>query len=299
MPAVAETSARQKEDVMKKSLIAFFILAFSSTVWAEKPQPAAATPSAKQKVKKADPLDPATKAALKNPDFRKAMAEEVKAECNPTPKKAKKAPPKKAAPAKKVVTKKVHIRQNVSVGVTNPVPGPVGPAGPQGLAGANGKDGRDGKDGKDGKNGAMGVVGPRGPAGPGAKFVIMPTAFVTSSGVSALLSGRLILGLGRQVGFEIDAGAGLSPHRRFATSVSGAIVLRAGKWFAIGAGPIGWWDVGDWHGVKEQYLGCKAGVRFTPWIFVFSADALLGAMGRSPGLWKFAPGGLFSAGVRF
>lgn len=279
---------------MKKLALVSFVMFLSSIVWAEKPKSAAATQPVKTtKVKKAKGLDPSTKAALNDPDFRAAMKQDI---CDPTPKKVvKKAPPKKAAPAKKVV-KKVNVRQNVSVGVTNSVPGPMGPAGPVGPQGLSGKDG---KDGKDGKNGAVGAVGPRGPAGPGAHFVIMPTVFLTRSGVSGLLSGRLVLGLGRQAGFEIDAGAGLSPYRRFATSVSGAIVLRAGKWFAVGVGPIGWWDIGDWHGVKEQYLGVKAGVRFAPWKFVFSVDATMGALGKSPGLWKYATGGLFSAGVRF
>ena len=266
---------------MRKIFVMSLILAFSSTAWAEKPQ--------------ACTLDPDMKEALKNPQVRQAVREDV---CPPPPRKvvAKKAPPK---PAAKRLVKKVTVRQNVSVGVQSPVPGPHGLQGLTGSVGPQGLSGYNGRDGKDGRDGIPGIVGPQGPAGPGAKFVIMPTMFVTSSGVSGLLSGRLILGLGHQVGFELDAGAGLSPHRRFSTSVSGAILLRVAKWFAYGLGPIGWWDVGDFHGVKEQYVGCKVGVRFASWIFVLSVDATAGALGKSPGLWRYATGGLFSLGARF
>lgn len=258
---------------MLKIVTLSFVVAFSSTSWADKPNVCT--------------FDPDMKEALKDPQVRQAVREDV---CPPLPKKAiaKKAPPKKAV-------KKVTLRQNVSVGVQSPVSGPMGPVGPTGPQGLVGHNGHDGKDGLPGAS----IVGPRGPAGPGAKFVIMPTAFVTPSGVSGLLSGRLILKLGHQVGLELDAGGGLSSHRQFATSVSGAIVLRAAEWFAIGVGPIGWWDVGDFHGVKEQYIGCKAGVRFTPWILVFSVDATAGALGKSPGVWRYATGGLFSVGLRF
>ena len=277
--------ARGKEEKMRKIVAMSFILALSSTSWAEKPQPVAATQPAK-KVKKATVLDPGTKAALKDTEFRDAMKQEVR-DPKPSPKKA---PPKK--PAKKFVPRSMSLPEPI-VGPMGPM-GLAGPQGPMGLAGSAGPQGLAGHDGH------SGPVGQRGRAGPAAKFAIIPTVFVTSSGVSGFLSGRLVLVLGNRFGFEIDAGAGLSPHRRFATSVSGAVLLRFTSILALGVGPIGWWDIGDWQGVKEQYLGAKAGVRFLPLErVVVSLDMTAGALGKSPGLWRYATGGLFSLGVRF
>jgi hypothetical protein len=255
---------------MKNVIAVMFVVFLAPVVWAEKP-----------KVK----IDEHIKNALQDPRFRQAVKEEV---CTSSPVKKKS--------AKKVVKKKAPKP------APRPIPGPQGPQGlpgPQGPEGQRGPMGPVGAQGPRGKDGAPGAIGPQGPQGPNAKFAILATGFTTGFNTSAMLSGRLMLELGKYLGFELEGGWGLSDDRHMATMATGAVMCRLWKELRLAAGPVGWWNVGHFKGVREQYLGGKVGLRLVYRHLLVSADVAMGADGKAPGNWRYATGGLVSGGVRF
>ena len=158
--------------------------------------------------------------------------------------------------------------------------------------------------------GPQGPAGPRGPAGPqgpaGASWrpevAVFGALLALRSGIAGFVASRLRCGLGPRWGVEVEGWFGTTPAQNFGSYAAGGASYQW-KMLEIAGGPIGYWDVGNFRGVKEQFFGARVGGRvFFGDCIVISLDAAAGALGSVENqevVWRFAPAGMVSVGLKF